>query len=193
MDKALEMSKNLLKHMKVLYGKKFIDQWKEIPQELLEKMLANSISGLSEEQIEYGFNKMNLHEWPPTIPEFRKWCCSYGIQGLTAQEAWLQALEYEQSNESINITAFTKQTLLNLKKVYKIIDQTNELHSKLFMECFKKIKEEALINGKSDSILQPKRSILPENGQEEQIELEEYKPVPMPEELKAIMKFIKKI
>lgn len=183
MEQLLEMSTNLLAHMKALYGKRYIDQWKEVSEEVLEKMFAKAIADLTEDQIEYGYAKMFNQEWVPTIPQFRKWCCSYGLQGLSAYEAWLDALEYEQSNGSTDISFFTKKALLKLKKVYRNIDQESRLQADIFIECFERIKHDALISGEKDYMVKAEFSSEEVKLKEER---EEHKPIRIPEDVRII-------
>ena len=145
----------LINEMRVMYGKKFTDQWASVGETELEQGFFKRLSDLTKEQIATGYKRMNSEAWPPSIPEFRNWC-TQGSNWLTEHEAWLQALAYEKSNETKSISVFVKHALDQLKGAYTEIRPNSETQAKAFKDSYVRLVSEAKAQGAVQTFTQAK-------------------------------------
>lgn len=67
-------TRELLKFMLAVYGKKFQDQWHSVtPTEMLA-VWSMGLSGYTAKEVQRGLAACMTHIWPPTLPEFILWC-----------------------------------------------------------------------------------------------------------------------
>lgn len=88
--------KRLITKMKALYGRKFTQQWESVLPADLEEMFMLGMSGLTTQEIACGFNALMRHDWPPTVPEFRRMCQPLDPldqQWESADKAWATAIQ----------------------------------------------------------------------------------------------------
>lgn len=61
--------------MRLLYGKRFTDQWFHLASEQeLKKQWCRSLSGYTLDELKHGVEALEAMPWPPTLPEFKKSC-----------------------------------------------------------------------------------------------------------------------
>lgn len=58
------------------YGKKFTDQWGGADPDKLIAHWAAEMASYSPQEIKRGLDALELRDWPPTLPEFKKMCRS---------------------------------------------------------------------------------------------------------------------
>ena len=118
--KNRDTAKQLLSQMQILYGKRFEDLWKNTDEDALIAMTTKIINDLSDKQIRMGVKIMLITAWPPSLPEFRKWCLTSSIN-ISPNEAWLKAIIFEASGGTTEITTFIHEALIELKKGFNEI------------------------------------------------------------------------
>lgn len=154
---ANETAKQLILHMNLLYGKLFVTQWQNIKPTDLEENFSYLIADLSQEHIDYGYKIMTSYPYPPTLPLFRKWCLSF-CEGKNADTAWLEAIKYESSNETTEISTFVLKALNTLKKSGLTFDLTKDDTAKSFKIVYDNIVFNAQARGIKDSVVTKKNN-----------------------------------
>lgn len=56
------------------YGKKFTDMWQAADSDELIAHWANELAGYTGPEIARGLAALDMRDWPPTLPEFKKMC-----------------------------------------------------------------------------------------------------------------------
>ena len=69
-----EHAARLMNKMKAFYGKKYAEQWGDIPAADIADAMVECLQGLSQEDFKRGYMRMQRSTFCPTIPEFRSWC-----------------------------------------------------------------------------------------------------------------------
>lgn len=64
----------LIEHMRLSYGTKFTDQWKDIDAEQMVEFWAKQLAGFSGDEIAKGLLACKAMPWPPALPEFMNMC-----------------------------------------------------------------------------------------------------------------------
>ena len=64
----------LIAKMRALYGRKFDQQWAGVDAQMLAETFAAGLQGLTAAELACGVNALMRHDWPPTVPEFRRMC-----------------------------------------------------------------------------------------------------------------------
>lgn len=64
----------LISKMRALYGRKFDQQWAGVDAQMLAETFAAGLQGLTAAELACGVNALMRHDWPPTVPEFRRMC-----------------------------------------------------------------------------------------------------------------------
>ena len=83
-----EHAARLMNKMKAFYGKKYAEQWGDIPAEDIACAMVECLQGLTQEDFKRGYLRMQKSTFCPTIPEFRSWCEPKADDWLGAHEAW---------------------------------------------------------------------------------------------------------
>lgn len=86
----------LIAKMRALYGRKFDQQWAGVDAQMLAETFAGGLQGLTAAELACGVNALMRHDWPPTVPEFRRMC--QPIDPLdrewpTPEQAWATAVQ----------------------------------------------------------------------------------------------------
>lgn len=137
----------LISEMRACYGNRFDQQWRSVEPEVLAAKFVQVLQGLSTDQIAAGFKRMLREPWPPTIPEFRLWC-EQGGTWLTAEEAWVSALAY---NNDPN-TAITKQAHEAYIRIRQILDQEHQrAAAKAFKDVYQRIVSDCQASGEQQT------------------------------------------
>ena len=146
-------ARKLVEDMLFMYGKKFTDNWSGLNKGQVIAKFAEKLSDITYEQFLRGLKRLDTAEWPPAIPEFKKWCKGvYEYQ--TPDEAWLQALMYEKNNRSHEINKFAKQTFDEVIRPYGHLG-SSDMFYKVFCSIYKRIITEAKERGEADVIYGP--------------------------------------
>ena len=83
-----EHAARLMNKMKAFYGKKYAEQWGDIPAADIADAMVECLQGLTQEDFKRGYLRMQKSTFCPTIPEFRSWCEPKTDDWLGAHEAW---------------------------------------------------------------------------------------------------------
>lgn len=81
----------LMNNMKAFYGKKYAEQWSDVPALEIADAMVECLQGLTAEDFKRGYMRMQKSTFCPTIPEFRSWCEPESEEWLGAHEAWAVA------------------------------------------------------------------------------------------------------
>ena len=90
----------LIAKMRALYGRKFDQQWAGVDAQMLAETFAGGLQGLTAAELACGVNALMRHDWPPTVPEFRRMCQPIDLldrEWDTPEVAWAKATQ--NSNE----------------------------------------------------------------------------------------------
>ncbi|MEN3979053.1 hypothetical protein [Acinetobacter sp. CWB-B33] len=143
-------ARKLVEDMLLMYGKKFTDQWSGLKKGQVIEKLVEKLSDLTYEQFLRGLKRLDTAEWPPSIPEFKKWCLG-GYEYQSCDEAWLQALMYEKNNRSHEINKFAKQAFDEVIKPYSYLGSSDTIY-KVFCSVYKRIITEAKERNEADDV-----------------------------------------
>lgn len=83
-----EHAARLMNKMKAFYGKKYAEQWGDIPAAEIADAMVECLQGLAQEDFKRGYMRMQRSTFCPTIPEFRSWCEPKTDDWLGSHEAW---------------------------------------------------------------------------------------------------------
>lgn len=83
-----EHAARLMNKMKAFYGKKYAEQWGDIPAKDIAEAMVECLQGLTQEDFKRGYLRMQRSTFCPTIPEFRSWCEPKTDDWLGSHEAW---------------------------------------------------------------------------------------------------------
>ena len=79
-----------------MYGAKFVDAWRGVDTEVMQRVWAKDLAAYSMKEVERGVNTCKALKWPPTLPEFLMLC-----RPLTDYEdAYHEALEQTRLRDS---------------------------------------------------------------------------------------------
>lgn len=118
---SLEDAVHLVKEMKFLYGKQFADQWAGMDDSHLALKIADHLADVHQVQFEYGLKKMEVSEYIPNLPKFKKWCLEKKAPGqswLSSSEAWALCLSYD-NKEAVQVT---RQAMSAFKKIRHVLN-----------------------------------------------------------------------
>ncbi len=150
-DLTNQEAASLINKMRVMYGRKFDQQWGGVDAGDIAETLVDVLSGLSFDDIKRGLNRMKTEQWPPTLPEFRMWC-EQSSDWLTADEAWAMALRHvsERSNE---VTVATHKALGAVK--YILENEGQQRAARAFKDCYSRFVHEFKEQGVRQSMHKP--------------------------------------
>ena len=83
-----EHAARLMNKMKAFYGKRYAEQWGDIPAKDIAEAMVECLQGLTQEDFKRGYLRMQKSTFCPTIPEFRSWCEPKTDDWLGSHEAW---------------------------------------------------------------------------------------------------------
>lgn len=144
-------ARKLVEDMLFMYGKKFTDQWSGLKKGQVIEKFVEKLSGLTYEQFIRGLKRLDTADWPPSIPEFKNWCVgAYEYQ--SAEQAWLQALDYEKNNRVAEINSIALEAYQEVYKSYGFFG-SNDTFFKVFTSVYKRLITEAREVNKTDDLL----------------------------------------
>lgn len=73
-DMPIAWVERIFDQMLLTYGKKFTDQWGGADPDKLIKFWCAGLAGYAGSEIKRGLSGLDVREWPPTLPEFKKMC-----------------------------------------------------------------------------------------------------------------------
>ncbi|WOE40726.1 hypothetical protein [Acinetobacter chinensis] len=145
-------ARKLVEDMLLMYGKKFTDQWSGLKKGQVVEKFVEKLSDLTYVQFLRGLKRLDTAEWPPSIPEFKKWCLG-GYEYQSSDDAWLQALNYERNNRCNVINKFTKQAFDEVVQPYGHLGSSDTFY-KVFSSVYRRIITEARECNEADELIE---------------------------------------
>ena len=97
---TLEHCEGLVEKMRLLYGRKFDQQWESVLAHYrMEPLIAefhDALKTMTPAELSRGMQVMRTKDWPPTVPEFARWCrpvSHLDAAWPTSDAAWAVALK----------------------------------------------------------------------------------------------------
>lgn len=162
------------------FGSEFNKKYAEYQDDELIMVAAETLAGLTPDQIKNGLDRMRSEQFCPTLPRFRA-LCEMGYW-MTADTAWVQALKF-MNNPKTQITVITKQALEDVRHILNVEGQKAAHFA--FKGVYEDYVEQAKALGQTQQIwVDPKQE---EQQKRKQLAYSERnrKGSPIPEELKA--------
>lgn len=147
-----EHAARLMNKMKAFYGKKYAEQWGDIPAADIADAMVECLQGLSQEDFKRGYMRMQKSTFCPTIPEFRSWCEPKADDWLDAHEAWAIA------KDSIEFGTGREMTVIWTEQSAKAFERCSDLVAtgdkfqlaeakKIFVSIYERLVTEAKDQG----------------------------------------------
>ena len=147
-----EHAARLMSKMKAFYGKKYAEQWGDIPAADIADAMVECLQGLSQEDFKRGYLRMQKSTFCPTIPEFRSWCEPKADAWLDAHEAWAIA------KDSIEFGTGREMTVIWTEQAAKAFERCSDLVAtgdkfqlaeakKIFVSIYERLVTEAKDQG----------------------------------------------
>lgn len=162
------------------FGSEFNKKYAEYQDDELIMVAAETLAGLTPDQIKNGLDRMRSEQFCPTLPRFRA-LCEMGFW-MTADLAWVQALKFT-DNPKTQITVITKQALDDIRHILNVEGQKAAHFA--FKSVYEDYIEQAKALGQTQQIwVDPRQD---EQQKRKQLAYSERnrKGSPIPEELKA--------
>lgn len=121
----LEFVIELVKDMKILYGRQYTAQWSGISDAAIAERFYRLLKDISLDQFQYGKNIMESSGKIPTMPEFKEWCLKFKPRGhhwYSASEAWALCLNYEKDSTSM-VTTQAIEAFDKVKTLFQVEGQ----------------------------------------------------------------------
>lgn len=147
-----EHAARLMNKMKAFYGKKYAEQWGDIPAAEIADAMVECLQGLTQEDFKRGYLRMQKSTFCPTIPEFRAWCEPKADAWLDAHEAWAIA------KDSIEFGTGREMTVVWTEQAAKAFERCSDLVAtgdkfqlaeakKIFVSIYERLVTEAKDQG----------------------------------------------
>ena len=147
-----EHAARLMNKMKAFYGKKYAEQWGDIPAAEIADAMVECLQGLTQEDFKRGYLRMQKSTFCPTIPEFRSWCEPKADAWLDAHEAWAIA------KDSIEFGTGRELTVIWTEQAAKAFERCSDLVAtgdkfqlaeakKIFVSIYERLVTEAKDQG----------------------------------------------
>lgn len=173
----LDHAKNILNAMDTLFSYEFRQNYADKSNDELLDIMMVTLEGLSDVEIEYGYQQMCKYHKLPNFGKFRKFCEDAGIW-KSPLEAWNEALEYEK-NKIDKIQLVTREVMIKNNNIF------GSDYSFSARNCFIELYVKAVVEKRSVSTV-PEIWLRPQRGKKE-IVVEKDR-VTMPVEIKNILK-----
>lgn len=111
----------LVKELKFLYGRQFVDQWSFLSDVELAQQFADRLSDVYLEQFEHGLKRLQAQTYVPNLPQFKELCLELkptGQNWLSVNEAWALCLNHTYDRS----TKVSVQAMTAFKKVQHIFE-----------------------------------------------------------------------
>ncbi len=147
-----EHAARLMNKMKAFYGKKYAEQWGDIPAADIADAMVECLQGLSQEDFKRGYMRMQKSTFCPSIPEFRSWCEPKADAWLDAHEAWAiakQSIEFGTGRELTVV--WTEQAAKAFEKCADLVATGDKYQlaeaKKIFVSIYERLVTEAKDQG----------------------------------------------
>lgn len=149
----------LVKDMKLLYGKQFVDQWGFASDVELAERVARLLSDVHIVQFEYGMKRMESHAYIPTLPKFKELCLELKPQGqnwLSVNEAWALCLNF-QNDRKTRVTTQAMAAFEKIENIFHVEGQKAAFHA--FKGFYSRIIESDQAKGRYQEAYKPPKLI----------------------------------
>jgi hypothetical protein len=138
--------------MKAFYGKKYAEQWGDIPAADIADAMVECLQGLTQEDFKRGYMRMQRSTFCPTIPEFRAWCEPKADAWLDAHEAWAIAKDSIEFGTGREMTViWTEQAAKAFEKCADLVATGDKFQlaeaKKIFVSIYERLVTEAKDQG----------------------------------------------
>lgn len=147
-----EHAARLMNKMKAFYGKKYAEQWGDIPAADIADAMVECLQGLTQEDFKRGYMRMQKSTFCPTIPEFRAWCEPKADDWLGAHEAWAIAKDSIEFGTGREMTViWTEQAAKAFEKCADLVATGDKFQlaeaKKIFVSIYERLVTEAKDQG----------------------------------------------
>ena len=141
----------LMNKMKAFYGKKYAEQWGDIPASEIADAMVECLQGLSAEDFKRGYLRMQKSTFCPTIPEFRSWCEPQTSDWLGAHEAWAiaeKSVGFDGEELTVIWTEQMAQAFSRCESLVKTGDKFQRAEAKrIFCDAYDRLVDQAKDQG----------------------------------------------
>ena len=141
----------LMNKMKAFYGKKYAEQWGDIPAVDIADAMVECLQGLTQEDFKRGYLRMQKSTFCPTIPEFRSWCEPKTDDWLGSHEAWAiaeKSIGFDGQELTVIWTEQMAQAFSRCEELIKTGDKYQRAEAKkIFCDAYDRLVTQAKDQG----------------------------------------------
>lgn len=146
-----EHAARLMNKMKAFYGKKYAEQWGDIPAKDIADAMVECLQGLTQEDFKRGYLRMQKSTFCPTIPEFRSWCEPKTDDWLGSHEAWAiaeKSIGFDGQELTVIWTEQMAQAFSRCEELVKTGDKYQRAEAKkIFCDAYDRLVTQAKDQG----------------------------------------------
>lgn len=146
-----EHAARLMNKMKAFYGKKYAEQWGDIPVADIADAMVECLQGLTQEDFKRGYLRMQKSTFCPTIPEFRSWCEPKTDDWLGSHEAWAiaeKSIGFDGQELTVIWTEQMAQAFSRCEELIKTGDKYQRAEAKkIFCDAYDRLVTQAKDQG----------------------------------------------
>ena len=146
-----EHAARLMNKMKAFYGKKYAEQWGDIPAVDIADAMVECLQGLTQEDFKRGYLRMQKSTFCPTIPEFRSWCEPKTDDWLGSHEAWAiaeKSIGFDGQELTVIWTEQMAQAFSRCEELIKTGDKYQRAEAKkIFCDAYDRLVTQAKDQG----------------------------------------------
>ena len=146
-----EHAARLMNKMKAFYGKKYAEQWGDIPAADIADAMVECLQGLTQEDFKRGYMRMQRSTFCPTIPEFRSWCEPKTDDWLGSHEAWAiaeKSIGFDGQELTVIWTEQMAQAFSRCEELIKTGDKYQRAEAKkIFCDAYDRLVTQAKDQG----------------------------------------------
>ena len=146
-----EHAARLMNKMKAFYGKKYAEQWGDIPAKDIAEAMVECLQGLTQEDFKRGYLRMQRSTFCPTIPEFRSWCEPKTDDWLGSHEAWAiaeKSIGFDGQELTVIWTEQMAQAFSRCEELIKTGDKYQRAEAKkIFCDAYDRLVTQAKDQG----------------------------------------------
>ena len=146
-----EHAARLMNKMRAFYGKKYAEQWGDIPAADIADAMVECLQGLNQEDFKRGYMRMQRSTFCPTIPEFRSWCEPKTDDWLGSHEAWAiaeKSIGFDGQELTVIWTEQMAQAFSRCEELIKTGDKYQRAEAKkIFCDAYDRLVTQAKDQG----------------------------------------------
>ena len=141
----------LMSKMKAFYGKKYAEQWGDIPATEIANAMVECLQGLTADDFKRGYLRMQKSTFCPTVPEFRSWCEPQSSEWLGSHEAWAiaeKSIGFDGQELTVIWTEQMAQAFSRCESLVKTGDKFQRVEAKkIFCDVYDRLVAQAKDQG----------------------------------------------